>query len=129
MPPSITRSYTGFSPRGDQVAVHWNRDKHVALWLITWPARKARELTRDLWPIGWSLDGDWIYAHNEKRNVYRISSVSGKSEAVASFPSGTLEFGCDLTPDRKTLICAIQEQHSDAWLAEHFDPRNRAARK
>ena len=111
-----------FSPKGDQVAVYWNRDKHTALWLLTWPGRTARELARDLWPIAWSADGDWIYAHDEKREVFRVSAASGKSEVVARFPTGSLEFGCDITPDRKTLICAVQEQQSDAWLAEHFDP-------
>jgi hypothetical protein len=82
--------------------------------------RQLRTLVRDLWPFAWSADGEWIYAHNEKRDVFRVSATSGKSETVASFPTGTLEAGCDVTPDRKTLICAVQEQHSDAWLAEHF---------
>ncbi|MEO5897175.1 MAG: hypothetical protein ABIS06_15910 [Vicinamibacterales bacterium] len=95
---------------------------------MSWPGRHARELARNLWPIAWSADGASIYPHNEKRNVYRVSVASGRSETVATFPSGTLESGCDMTPDRKTLICAVQEQHSDAWLAEHFDPQNRPGR-
>ena len=118
-----------FSPQADQVAVYWNRDKHTALWVITWPGRKARELARALWPIAWSANGEWIYAHNEKRDVVRVSAATGESESVARFPTGSLEFGCDITPDRKRLVCAVQEQHSDAWLAEHFDPRNRSTRR
>ena len=113
--------YAVFSPRGDRVAVVWNRDKRMALWTMTWPGREARELVAGLWPFAWSADGEGIYAHNERRDVFRVSATSGKSETVATFPTGTLEAGCDVTPDRKTLICAVQEQHSDAWLAEHFD--------
>jgi len=117
-----------FSPRGDQVAVYWNRDNRRSLWVIAWPGRQARELARDRWPIAWSANGEWVYSHNEKRDVFRVSVATGRSEVVARFPTGSLEFGCDITPDRKTLICAVQEQQSDAWLAEHFDPRNPRAR-
>ena len=60
--------------------------------------------------------------------MFRVSAASGRSEVVARFPTGSLEFGCDITPDRKTLICAVQEQQSDAWLAEHFDPSEQLAR-
>jgi Tol biopolymer transport system component len=112
--------YAVFSPRGDRIAVTWNRNDRMSLWVMTWPGREARELVRDLWPFAWSADGEWIYAHNEKRDVFRVSATSGRSETVATFPTGTLEAGCDITPDRKTVICAVQEQHSDAWLAEHF---------
>ena len=110
-----------FSPRGDRVAVTWNRNDRMSLWVMTWPGRESRELVPNLWPFAWSADGEWIYAHNEKRDVFRVLAATGKSETVATFQTGTLEFGCDVTPDRKTLVCALQEQHSDAWLAEHFD--------
>ena len=63
---------------------------------------------------------------NAKCFVSRLPAANPK--LVARFPTGSLEFGCDITPDRKTLICAVQEQQSDAWLAEHFDPTNNRAR-
>jgi Tol biopolymer transport system component len=121
-----------FSPRGDQVVVWWNRrikqpyDRGV--WLLSWPGREERRLTsEDLTPIGWSADGEWIYATAfAGRAVFRVSGRTGKTERIGQFPVGTLENNlCDLTPDRSAIICSLTEQQSDAWLMENFDPEVR----
>ena len=118
-----------FSPRGDQVAVLWNRrmkrPSDLGLWLLSWPGREERRLTpQELRPIGWSTDGQWIYASPyQGRAVVRVSARTGKTERAGEFPVGTLQDNfCDLTPDRSAIICSLTEQKSDAWLIEDFDP-------
>jgi Tol biopolymer transport system component len=113
-----------FSPRGDRIAAFWNRQgKGTGLWVLTWPGREARFLGSGLWPVEWSADGRWIYAHQHGDGVMlRVSPETGKSEVAGTFPGVTQEGGCDLTSDRRAMICALLERNSDAWLVEHFDP-------
>lgn len=54
--------------------------------------------------------------------MLRVSPLTGKAERVGAFPGATQEGGCDLTADRRSMICALLERHSDAWLVEQFDP-------
>ena len=114
-----------FSPRGDRVAMFRNvQQKGVGLWVMTWPGGDPRFLGAGLWPVGWSADGQWIYAHRHGDGaMLRVLADSGKSEPAGTFPGVTLEGGCDLTPDRRTMICALLERNADAWLVEHFDPQ------
>jgi eukaryotic-like serine/threonine-protein kinase len=113
-----------FTPQGDRVAAYWNRPKDGrGLWTLTWPGREARFLAADLWPVGWSADGQWIYAHKHGDGVMlRVSPLTGKAERVGAFPGTTQEGGCDLTADRRSMVCALLERQSDAWLVEQFDP-------
>jgi serine/threonine protein kinase/Tol biopolymer transport system component len=117
-----------FSPGGDQVAVFWNRSEggkiRRGLWLLSWPGRKARKLASNLWPVGWSADGDWIYAYEPSTTaVFRVSPRTAKIEAIGNFPQGTLgESECSLTADRQSIICAVSEKYADAWILDHFDP-------
>jgi serine/threonine protein kinase len=113
-----------FSPLGDRLAAFWNRPTEGrGLWTLTWPGREPRFLALDLWPVGWSADGQWIYAHKHGDGVMlRVSPISGKAERVGAFPGMTQEGGCDLTPDRHAIVCSLLERHSDAWLVERFDP-------
>jgi Tol biopolymer transport system component len=121
-----------FSPRGDQVVVWWNRrvkqPYDPGLWLLSWPGREERRLnSENLMPIGWSADGDWIYATPfAGPAIVRVSTRTGKTERVGQFPVGTLENNrCDLTPERSAIICSLTEQKSDVWMMENFDPEVR----
>jgi serine/threonine protein kinase/WD40 repeat protein len=120
-----------FSPRGDQVAVFWNRAEGTelerGLWLLSWPGREARKLAPNLWPFGWSVNGDWIYAYEASTSaVVRVSPRTSTIEPVGSFPQGTLEVpevsDCSLTPDRQAIVCAVSEKYADAWIVDDFDP-------
>ncbi len=120
-----------FSPRGDQVAVYWNRtdgpQRRRGLWVLSWPAREERFIAPNLWPVGWSENGDWIYAFEESTSaIVKVSPRTTKIEPVGSFPRGVLSsrFGppCSLTPDRLAIVCALYEGVSDAWIIDHFDP-------
>jgi hypothetical protein len=115
------------SPRGDRMAVWWNRRQTGGrgLWLLSWPDRSNdRFVSPNLAPIGWTLDGTSIYAFESPgRAVKRWSLITGKLEEVGSFPSGSI-YRCALTPQRGTVICSVEETKSDAWMIENFDARD-----
>ena len=117
-----------FSPQGDQVAVYWNRtdgpQRRRGLWVLSWPAREERFIAPNLRPVGWSENGDWIYAlEDSKSEIVKVSPLTAKIEPVGSFPRGQLFGGsCSLTPDRQATICSLYESVSDAWIVDHFDP-------
>jgi hypothetical protein len=119
-----------FSPKGDGVALSWNR-KPSGLWVVTGPERKARPLGAGLCPAGWSSDAHWIYAYRPgSREILRVNADSGKVEAVGRFPVGALsDYSCDLTPDRRAIVCSLEDTKSDAWIVDHFDPQATPAKK
>jgi Tol biopolymer transport system component len=121
-----------YSAAGTEVVVDWNRRVNGApgLWVMTWPGREARQIGPLLQPIGWSADGQWIYAAPRSgRALVRVSPRTGTSEPVGAFPLGSLgqpgQGGCALAPDRTSIICSLIEQTSDAWLVLDFDPELR----
>ena len=115
-----------FSPKGDQVALHFNRSQR-GLWLMSWPGRVERFLAPQIVPFGWSADGRWIYGcPNGTPDVVRVASDTGAIEPIASFASGLIGLdngGCAQTPDRRRAICSPQVDKTDAWIIDHFDPR------
>ncbi len=114
------------SPKGDQIAVFWNRTPgfKAGLWVISWPARAERLVAPDLMPFGWSADGKWIYAFNQKDDaIVRAASESGKVETIARRAPGAPSFtSCGLTPDTRSAVCAETTYKTDVWMIEHFDP-------
>ena len=101
------------------------------LYVLSWPSRKPRFLAPNLDPIGWSQDGEWIYAFpamqsakaQNSSGLVRVSQRTASVEPVGSFPTGYLAPGsCSLTPDRSAIICALTEENSDAWIIDDFDP-------
>jgi len=119
-----------FSPRGDQVAVYWNRTERAqdtlrkqGLWLLSWPDREGRFVAANLKPIGWSANGEWIYASEHSTSaIVRVSPSTFKIEPVGTFPRGILEdTACSLTPDRQSIVCSLLERDTDAWVVDHFD--------
>jgi Tol biopolymer transport system component len=115
-----------FSPRGDQIAVEWNRMKDIddGLWIMSWPSRDERRLATSMSPIGWSADAEWVYAFmHGRRDVFRVSVRTGKSERIGSLPSAFQPGSeCDLTPDRAAIVCGVSEVKGDAWIMYDFDP-------
>ena len=117
-----------FSPQGDQVAVYWNRtdgpQRRRGLWVLSWPAREERFIAPNLRPVGWSENGDWIYAFEDsKSEIVKVSPRTTKIEPVGTFPRGQLFGGsCSLTHDRQATICSLYESVADAWIVDHFDP-------
>jgi tRNA A-37 threonylcarbamoyl transferase component Bud32/WD40 repeat protein len=124
-------SYPHFSPNSEQVAIFWMTER-TGLYVLSWPSREPRLLAPDLAPIGWSHDGEWVYAlqavqpfeaQNSTGTLFRVSSRTSRVEPIGSFPIGYLTHGaCSLAPDRQTIICALVEESSDAWIIDDFDP-------
>ncbi len=109
-----------FSRRNDRVAVAWMRPDRSGLWVLTWPGRDQRFLTKMLTPVGWSPDDSWIYAFRGRR-VFRVSSETGHATLITSFP-GTI-LSADVTPDGRDIVSSVAEHRGDAWLIENFDPQ------
>jgi Tol biopolymer transport system component len=113
-----------FSPRGDQLVLS---DRHQGgLLLLSWPGREERFLERHVRPIGWSKDGEWIYAivatQYRGGTLVRMSSRTFGTETIGQFPVGLVVNGCDLMPDRDATVCSLTELKLDAWVMENFDP-------
>ena len=114
----------------DRVAFYWNRSPQRGLWLLTGAEQTARFLAKDLYPVGWSSDTRWIYAHDGDREIVRVAADTGKVESVGRFPMGSLDlFACDLTPDRRAVVCSLEDKKSDVWIVDHFDPQAAPAKK
>jgi Tol biopolymer transport system component len=116
-----------FSPRGDQLVLQSGYESYEAAGLLhlSWPGREERFLAPQVRPIGWSANGEWIYAIQWKAvddAVVRVSPQTGETETIGQFPVGLNVNYCDLTPDRDVIICSLVQRKSDAWVMENFDP-------
>jgi hypothetical protein len=78
-----------------------------------------------LWPIRWSLDGNWIYASNfyyqRFPDISKISVRDGKVDTLLHLPFENVRY-VDITGDGDKIVCAIFETQSDIWLMVSFDP-------
>ena len=92
---------------------------------------RSRFLAPDLIPIGWSENGEWIYAFEYSASaIVRVSPRTARSEPVGTFLQGALlEGSCSMTPDRRGIVCAPVESVTDAWIVDHFDPDVHGARR
>ena len=117
-----------FSPSGDRTAFRWNdRSGMSGIWTAAWPDASPRLLAKD-WrmPIGWSQDGNAIYAVEifEKGPVISMTDVtSGKSTDLTKLPVGVI-VGGTASHDGRTLVLTVQEQTGDAWLLEHLNGKS-----
>ena len=76
-----------FSPRGDHVVL--GRDRSTPwLTLVSLPDHSERSLALTQ-SIGWSKDGEWIYAIvSRDGSLVRLSSRTGMTEALGQPPGG-----------------------------------------
>ena len=59
----------------------------VGLLLVSWPSREERVLARQVRPIGWSADGEWIYAiPPDGRALVRVSQRTAEPTQSAKSP-------------------------------------------
>jgi eukaryotic-like serine/threonine-protein kinase len=113
-----------FSPRGDQVAMHWDWSG-PALWLVSWPGRLVRRLAPHMTPFGWSVDGEWIYGvayvPYPGPAIVRVSSKTGTLQRIKHVPIPLQATVCDLTSKGEAVVCSFAEEKSDAWMMQDFD--------
>jgi WD40 repeat protein len=113
-----------FSPRGDRlVLANGSGGPRAGLLLLSWPGREPRVLTRPVQPIGWSADGEWIYAiQPDGRALVRVSLRTEDTETLGQVPAGLDVLSCDLTAGRDAVVCSLIERRADAWVLAGFDP-------
>jgi serine/threonine protein kinase len=119
------------SPDNLNIALNWNRklDNKVArgLWVISRKDSSQKLLLKgDIYPLGWSEDGKWIYTLNLAKTppeILKINLKTGAVKLIFTLPFDKVKYyDIDITPDGKTIVCAIQETNSDVWMIENFDP-------
>jgi Tol biopolymer transport system component len=119
------------SPDGRKVVVSWNRAAvGQSLWLIDTESGEERNLQTSplAVPGGWSPDGQWIWALDSsgsaRPRVVRIPVAGGPLEAVYDLPfSGERSVtSLALAPDGSFFVASVEEDQSDIWLVDNFDP-------
>ena len=133
--PLLSNDSTGWifgpcpSPDGSQVAVYWNRKvEGEGLWLISL-ADDSQTLLQEgnSWPIGWSADGEWLFAWNYSERPVRIRKIrldGSESRIFVTLPFEQVgSGGITMTADGNRIICSVEEAISDVWLLENFDPK------
>jgi dipeptidyl aminopeptidase/acylaminoacyl peptidase len=104
-----------YSPDASQVAVLRNPGKPpLVLSLVSLTSGAERILTSTtVFPFGWSYDGRWIYAHDGRRALTRVSAADGSQQSLARV-QGVPE-SCSVAPDGRFLVCAVVQSTSDLW--------------
>jgi hypothetical protein len=75
-------------------------------------------------PLGWSSDGNFIYAFGEAhgREILQIGlGDSKKPRSVITMP-GDIKSGA-VSLDGRKIIVTVGEEKSDVWLMKDFDPQ------
>jgi eukaryotic-like serine/threonine-protein kinase len=121
--------YPSFSPTGDRAVFRWNnRPDTSGIWTVAWPDGQPHLLTKDLRrPIGWSHDGNAVYAIDlleMQPAISRIDIASGNSTDLTRLPVGVIAGGT-ASRDGRTVVVTVQEQTGDAWLLEHLNSRSK----
>lgn len=114
------------SPDGKHVAVNSRRGPW-GLWVVSLADGVERLIAEgNLWPAGWSHDGEWIYAEGAEGftspTMTRYSLQGDSTEVVVSLVCGDGVNSVGMTPDERHFLCLGSESISDIWLAESFDP-------
>jgi serine/threonine-protein kinase len=114
------------SPKGDRVAIYWNRARQRGLWLISL-RDSSRTLLKEgrLSPVGWTGDGKAVLAVDwESGDLLRLG-VDGLAEDRMTFPFREAECSSADSFRRGLIVCAVRELVADVWMVTGFDPTKR----
>jgi Tol biopolymer transport system component len=122
-----------YSPDGTRVAFNWIREPTTGLWVISLVDGKQILVGEgNLWPAGWSPDGEWVYAEGPSLNplqIMRYSILGRPPDVVTSLECGGRGvISVHMTPDAKRFICLGEESRSDLWIAENVNLGGRVDR-
>jgi len=114
------------SPSGEGVSVYWNRDP-AGLWTLSMHTGEARLLEEgNKQPLGWSGDGQWIYALD--RTVpgrviwFRRRYADGDRGVIAEIALGGMTPARAVgTADGSTLVLVLRDERTDLWRVEDFE--------
>ena len=117
-----------FSPDGKKIAVNWNRHPDGGIWIISLEPYSETPLlaekgTDDDAPMGWSPDGKYVYATQEREIVKVGIANANQPVSVATLPGDVVEFlSGGMSPDGRDIVVPLSEAKSDVWIMENFDP-------
>jgi eukaryotic-like serine/threonine-protein kinase len=114
------------SPKGDRVAVYWNRAHQRGLWLISLRDSSQTLLKEGrLAPIGWTEDGAAVLALDWGSGDLHRLEVTGLAEDRIRFPFRDAACSSAESFRRGLIVCAVPELVADAWMITGFDPAGR----
>jgi Tol biopolymer transport system component len=111
-----------YSPDGSKVAIHWFRE-NAGLYVIDVESGHTTRLT-DSWelPVGWSPEGDAVYARLlDPGTIVRIPLEGPPAEVFTVLCGDPHPSGVEMTPDGRRFLCSGYQAQVDLWLVEDFD--------
>ena len=122
-----------YSPDKQKIAVYWHRrekDKQVSgLWIISLLDSSQLLLKRGFMrPVGWSSNGEWIYAiyHERPDEIIKINVADGREKHFYTLPfvdaTVQIAYSIVISADEKTVVTIEENQQEDVWLIENYDP-------
>jgi Tol biopolymer transport system component len=118
------------APDNRRIAIHWRRSpaESTGTWLLSPEQPTQRFVIGGFFPIGWSTDGESLYAmqqanrRDKSQDVYRIRLNTATPELLITLPVSVMPWEVSITPDGRLIVAAAEERQSDAWLVKNFDP-------
>jgi Tol biopolymer transport system component len=119
------------SPGGDLFAFLWTRvsrnsetrsdeSGQSGMWIATYGGGDAKLAIPLAYPIGWSPDGEWIFAWRiDGRFLCRFSTVTGIVDSLGTVPNAP-RLGVTISSDAAKLVYVSKESTSDLWLVENI---------
>jgi hypothetical protein len=112
------------------LATYWNR-RDGGLWIISLePYSETFVLAGIVDPFGWSADGKYVYAVRQGEIIRVRATAANEFISLAALPSGIAHnrFDAGVSPDGRQIIVDVEEEKSDVWFMENFDPSASRAR-
>jgi Tol biopolymer transport system component len=107
-----------FSPDGKR-----NRKPQEGLWVVTLENYSERLLAPGSYnSLGWSPDGNLVYAVNGGPEIYQIGLAGSKQTRTVTTMPGNVSTGA-VSSDGRKIIVSVVEMKSDVWLMKNFDPQ------
>ncbi len=118
------------SPRGDQLAIFWNRPDY-GLWIVSLTDSLQTLVLSEFscYPLNWSEGEDSIYFASPSvssvrmgfKYICRVEIQSGGIDTILTLPFEDV-WHVSMSPDRRQLVCEVKNVQNDLWLVENFDP-------
>ncbi len=111
-----------FAPDGKKLAVQWRRGD-TGLWII-YPDPYSETLlqTGEIYPLGWSPDGRYVYAIRRAIEIVRVQVSTPSDVTVVATLPGNGGNDASLSPEGKEIVVSVgEDRSSDVWLMQNFD--------
>jgi serine/threonine-protein kinase len=114
------------SPRGDLVAVSWNRAPRRGVWLISLRDSSQTLLKEGrLAPVGWTADGTAVLALAWGSGEFFRLGVGRSAEERMTLPFRDAACSSAESFRRGLIVCAVPELVADVWAVTGFDTGKR----